>query len=278
MNFLTTLGGVVAAAAGSGFALYGGQLFLRQRSILFRPSREMTADPASFGQAFENVFLKLQSGTSVHGWFIPRDQSEKLILFLPGSVGNLAYELSTLAFLLSFNASVLAIDYPGFGRSQGVPNERGCYAAADAAWHHAIYQKGISPENILLFGRCVGATVAAWLAARYKCAGLVCHSAFTSVPDWAATAYPVLPARYFCYIRFNTLKLIMNCHCPLLLMHSERDTRVPASHTATLYEKAHRPKMFLPLAGDHYGNDWQASPNLRTVFAAMLDGGGRSWN
>jgi uncharacterized protein len=269
---LISIAGAVAALGGLGFAIYGLQIFLRQRLIIFRPSREMPADPASFGQGFEDVFLTVRPRARVHGWFIPRNPAGKLVLFFPGAVGNLTHELSTLAFLLSFNASVLAIDYPGFGRSEGSPGERGCYAAADAAWRHAVQQRGIPPENIILFGRCLGATVAAWLAARYECAGLVCHSAWTSVPDMAAAAYPVLPARYFCYLRFNTLKSIVNCRCPVLLMHSDRDRTVPSSHSVRLFERAHAPKRFLPLIGDHCGNDWEASPNLRAVFATVLNG------
>jgi hypothetical protein len=269
---LLTIPGYFAAAAGIGIAVYGGQLFLRQRSIVFRPSREMTADPATFWQGFDDLSLDLRDQTRVNVWFIPRDPAGKVVLFFPGGVGNLTHELSTLAFLLSFNVSVLAVNYPGFGKSEGRPSERSCFAAADAVWQHAVKDRGIDPGKIVLFGRCLGATMAARLAARYPCSGLVCLNAWTSVPDVAAAAYPVLPARYFCYVRFNTLKFIKNCRCPLLLMHVDRDRTVPPAHSLRLFEKAHAPKRFLPLVGDHFGNDWLASPNLRTVLAAMLNG------
>jgi uncharacterized protein len=271
MNFLSILS-YLAAVVGIAFAIYGGQLFFRQRSIVFRPSREMTADPTAFWQGFDDVSLNLRDHTRLNAWFVPRDPAGKLVLFLPGGVGNLTHELNTLAFLLSFNVNVLAVNYPGYGRSEGRPGERSCYAAADAVWRHAVQDRGIDPSKIVLFGRCLGATLAAWLAARYQCSGLVCLNAWTSVPDVAAAAYPVLPARYFCYLRFNTLKFIVNCRCPLLLMHVDNDRTVPPIHSLRLFEKAHAPKRLLPLIGEHFGDDWQTSPNLRPALAAMLNG------
>jgi uncharacterized protein len=279
MNLLMVILNYVVIPAGIGLGIYGGQLFLRQRRFVFRPSREMTADPTPFWQGFDDLFLHLQDRTRVNAWFIPRDPAGKLVLFLPGSVGNLTHEFSTLAFLLSFNVSVLTVEYPGFGKSQGRPGERACYAAADAIWRHAVEEKGIDPGRIILFGRCLGATVAAWLAARYQCAGLVCLNAWTSVPDLAAAAYPILPARYFCYVRFNTLKFIRNCRCPVLFMHADHDRTVPSSHSVRLFEKAQTPKRLLSVIGDHFGNDWQASPNLRNVLAAILNGKEQpAWN
>lgn len=269
---------LVTVAVGLVFAIYR-LVCVIQQSFLFQPSREILVDPASFGQRFDDLFLDLHSGSRVHGWFIPGNPGEKLVLFLPGAVGNLIHELNTLAFLHSFHVSVLAVEYPGFGKSDGSPHEGGCYAAAEAAWRYAVNQRGVEPENIILFGRCLGAAVAAWLASRYDCAALVCHSAWTSVPDLIAAAYPRLPGRYFCLVRFNTLKLIKNCRAPVLLLHSEKDRTVPASHSLSLFEQARSPKRFLSLIGDHYGNDWQASPHLRSVLAAMLNGNNKepSW-
>jgi fermentation-respiration switch protein FrsA (DUF1100 family) len=129
-----------------------------------------------------------------------------------------------------------------------------------------------------VFGRSVGATVAAHLAARMDCGGLVCHGGFTSLPDVAAAAYPYLPARFFCYIRFNTLKYVALCRCPVLVMHSSNDRVIPLAHGRKIFEKAGRPKRFLPLTGDHYGNDWQASPGLREAFSSLLNDEGPSWN
>jgi uncharacterized protein len=264
--------GSALALAGAGYAVYGGQLFLRQRAIVFRTSNTLIADPSSLGREFENVYITTSRGTRIHGWWIPGEPGSKMILFFGGSIGNISRELATFSFLLSLGATVFAIDYPGFGLSAGRPGESGCYAAADAAWNYATQERRWSPENIIIMGRSVGVAVAAYAAARYDAAGLVCHSGLISVPDVAAARFPLLPTRYFCYIRFNAVREVARSRCPVLVLHSEEDRVIPAAHGYRIFEDAPPPKRFVELTGDHYGNDWQRTPGLRQLFKALIDG------
>jgi len=213
----------------------------------------------------------------VRGWCLEASSSNKMILFFAGSIGNISHELSTIAFLASLGAAVAVVDYPGFGASGGRPSERACYEAADAVWDYAVSVRHRRPENIILFGRSLGAAVAAWLAARYSCAALVCHSGFASVPEVAASAYPIVPARYFCYIRFNTRKYLRRCKCPVLVLHSESDTVIPFRHARMLFEAASEPKQLLRICGNHYGNDWQATPGLKQSLQGVLASKERIW-
>lgn len=262
---------------GIAFAIYGLTLFVRQHWIVFKPSRELTGTPSDFGLPYEDILLTTASGVRIHGWCLEPADAKKFILYFTGSIGNISHELSTMAFLVSLGAAVAIVDYPGFGRSQGHPSERGCYEAAEALWNYAVGVRGRRPEEIVFFGRSLGAAVAAWLAARCPGSALVCHSGFTSVPDVAASAYPVVPARYFCYIRFNTRKHLRRCNCPVLVLHSETDTVIPFRHGLQLFEAASEPKRFLRLYGDHYGNEWQVTPELRQALPAFLASKEQIW-
>jgi hypothetical protein len=261
------------AAAGTAWALYGIRLFLRQSAIVFQPSREIPGDPGSIGLDFEDIFVEAGRGVPVHGWWIPGRPGSNLVLFLPGSIGNLACELETFAFLISLGVTVMAIEYPGFGKSGGRPSEASCYRSAEAAWDFAVRVKGVPPGNILLYGRSVGAAVAVRLAARFACAGLICHSGVTSVPDVAAQRYRFFPVRWFCYIRFSTLRFISSCRSPALVMHSRTDWVIPFSHGVKIFDRAPSPKHFLPLIGGHYGNEWLATPGLRDALKPMIECG-----
>jgi pimeloyl-ACP methyl ester carboxylesterase len=268
----------IAASIGSVYGIYGVQLFFRQRRIVFRPGRELGANPGDFGQAYERVELALAGGTRVRGWGIFNPSATRLVIWLTGSVGNIAHDLSSLVVLLPAGASVLMIDYPGFGESDGVPSERGCYATAAAAWEYARSVRGFRPEDIIVFGRSLGGTVAAWLAAHRECGGLVILGGLTSVPDIAARRYRWLPARYFCYIRFNTLKYIRKVRCPVLVLHSEADEVIPVEHGVRIYQAARAPKRFLPLRGGHYGADWHSAPELAGELSPLLSGEVVPWN
>jgi pimeloyl-ACP methyl ester carboxylesterase len=268
----------LAVWIGSLYAIYGAQLFFRQRRFVLRPGRELAANPGDFGQSYEKVELALANGTRVRGWGIFNPAAAKLVIWLPGSVGNIAHDLSALAVLLPAGVSVLMMDYPGFGESDGAPSEQGCYRTAEAAWEYAHRARGFQPEDIIVFGRSLGGAVAAWLAAHRQCGGLVVLGGLTSVPDIAARRYRWLPARYFCYIRFNTLKYIRRVSCPVLVLHSEADELIPVEHGVRIYRAARAPKRFLALRGGHYGADWQTTPELAGELSPLLSGEVVPWN
>jgi fermentation-respiration switch protein FrsA (DUF1100 family) len=256
---------------GIAFALYGLTLFVCQRWIVFKPSREFIGVPSELRLQSEDILLTTASGVRIHGWYLEPSNSRKLVLFFAGSIGNISHELSTVAFLESLGAAVTIFDYPGFGSSGGRPSERGCYETAEAVWNYAVAMRRRKPQDIILFGRSLGAAVAAWLAARCPCSALICHGGFTSIPDVAASAY-LVPAHYFCYIRFNTRDNLRRCKCPVLLLHSEADTVIPFRHGLQLFEAASEPKRLLRLCGNHYGDEWQATPALRQALQALLAG------
>lgn len=264
------------AVGGAAYGAYGAWIFVRQGSIVFKPTRMMIGNPASVRCRFDDVAFQAGRHT-VRGWWIAGLPAHRTFLFLPGSIGNISRDLEMLALLRSAGGSVLAIDYPGFGASDGRPGERACYRAAAAAWDVLVRERRIDPSEIVVVGRSVGAAVAAWLAARRQCAALVCHSPLTSVADVAARSYPLLPTRVFCLVRFNTRRHVARCRCPVLVLHSELDTVIPIEHGYRVFERIRSPKRFLRIAGDHYGNGWNATPELRDVLHELAVGGAGAW-
>jgi len=269
LQFLLVVGGLL-------FAVVGLRLFFLQSRLVFKPSRELIGTPRDFGRPFDDVEMDLPGNwltkrrVRAHGWWIPGGRSRKAILYFPGAVGNMSCELATLAWLTSLGAQVMTVDYPGFGLSAGRPGEPGCYRAAEAAWRYAVEQRGIAPSDVILFGRSLGAALAARVASRNDCGAIAILSGFTSVPSVAARRYPYLPAYFFCYIRLNTLKYLRGCRCPALVMHSATDRVIPLRHGERLFRAAPSPKRFVPIPGDHYSNEWQAAPEVAEEFASLL--------
>jgi pimeloyl-ACP methyl ester carboxylesterase len=252
------------------FSVYGLRLFLLQSRIVFRPSRDIVQSPEDCNLPFEQVVLPLSGGKQARGWWIPARQASKAILYLPGGIGNMSRELSTLQWLSNLGVHVMAIDYPGYGQSSGRPSESGCYAAADAAWRYAVGHKGIAPQDVVIFGRSLGAAIAAHAAAQNECGALVIHSGVSSVPAVAARRYPFLPVYLFCYIRFNTLKHLRRSNCPTLVLHSTGDRVIPFRHGEEIFRAAPSPKRFLKIPGDHYTNEWHSAPGLASELSSLL--------
>ncbi len=232
-------------------ALY---VYLMQPRLLFYPDlpgRKLVATPASIGLEYESVTLTTEDGVSLDAWFIPYTAGRGTLLFLHGNAGNISHRLDSLRLFHELGLAVLILDYRGYGESGGTPSEAGTYRDAMAAWRYLIGQRKIAAERIVLFGRSLGAGIAAELATRTRPGALIMESAFTSVPDMAATLYPWLPVRLLSRYRYDAREQLASINCPLLVAHSRDDEIIPFTHGQRLFEHAREPKQFLELRGGH---------------------------
>lgn len=234
-----------------GIALY---VYFSQSRLLYYPnlpSRTVDVTPAAIGLAFDNVPLTAADGTRLHAWFVPATAPRGTLLFSHGNAGNIAHRLHSIRQFHSLGLNVLIYDYRGFGESEGKPTEPGTYLDVKAAWDYLLKERKIAPQEIIIFGRSLGAAVAAELACQNPSAGVILESAFTSVPDMAASLYPWLPVRLLSRYQYNNLEKITRITSPLLLVHSRGDEIVPYAHGERLFARANEPKQFLELRGGH---------------------------
>jgi fermentation-respiration switch protein FrsA (DUF1100 family) len=237
-----------------GYAVLAAALFFYQPNLLYfpdMPSREIEATPGDIGLKFEALTLTTRDDEQLDAWFIPADPARGVVLFCHGNAGNISHRLDSIRLFHELGLSVLIFDYRGYGQSTGKPTEKGTYRDADAAWDYLVEQRGIPAEHIILFGRSLGASIAADLATRQSAAAVVLESAFTSVPDIAAKFYPWLPVRWLSRYQYDTRKKLASIHSPVLIVHSRDDEIISYSNGEQLYEAAREPKQFLPLRGGH---------------------------
>ncbi len=172
------------------------------------------------------------------------------MIFFHGNAGNISHRLDSLKIFNSLGLSTLIFDYRGFGRSEGKVSEEGTYRDAEAVWRY-VRERNVPSGKIILFGRSLGAAIAAHLATKHTPAGLILESAFTSVPDVAARAYWFIPARWLARFNYNTKAYLTSAKCPVLVIHSPDDDIIPFSNGRELFEAATEPKQFLKIHGGH---------------------------
>lgn len=215
------------------------------------PGRELEAAPSDAGLPFDQVRIETADGVRLHGWYLPAQPARATLLFFHGNAGNISHRLDSLRIFHDVGLSVLIIDYRGYGRSEGTPSERGTARDARAAWRYLVTERGAEPERIVVFGRSLGAAVAAELARDVAPGALILESAFTSVPDIAQEAYWFLPARWLSRFEYTTAEYVKEIAAPVLVIHSEDDEIIPFHHGRTVFDAANEPKQLLVLRGDH---------------------------
>lgn len=224
---------------------------LFEGNFIYFPTKYPTGrwDAGSCGLEAEDVYLSTGDGVRIHGWFVPAEGAAHTVLLFHGNGGNLTDRIEKLALLHSLNVSVLAIDYRGYGRSEGRPGERGLYADADAAYGYLCREQGVEPESIVLYGESLGGAVAVDLASRKPVGAVILESTFTSAKDMARKAMPFLPPELYLRSKLDSAGKIAGIGAPLLIMHGARDTTVPIEHARRLFEKASQPKTLVEIPG-----------------------------
>lgn len=242
---------VIGAAA---WMLVVAWVWLTQDRLVYFPQvgRDNLATPAAAGLRFEDLRLQTEDGETLAAWWVPAaaETARGAVLLLHGNAGSIADRIGYLPHFTAMGHGVLLVDYRGYGRSSGVPDEAGTHADARAAWRW-LNGRGFAADDIVLAGESLGGAVAAELAARMQPRALLLVSTFTSVNDLGSELYPWLPVRLVSRFRYDTLQGVKDYRGPLLIAHSRGDEIVPFAHAQRLQAAAGARGRLLELRGGH---------------------------
>lgn len=241
----------ILTAVAAGYVVLAGLLYLYQDRLVYFPERALAATPARAGLVYESVRFMSADGVGLSGWFIPAPKARATLLFCHGNAGNISHRLESIRQFHQLGLNVFIFDYRGYGESAGSPTEVGTYHDAEAARRYLVETRGLAPEQIIYFGRSLGAAIAAWLATQHPSRALIVESGFTSVPDFGAEIYPWMPVRLLARLHYPTREYLQAVKAPVLVIHSRDDEIVPFRHGESVYDAAKTPKEFLEIRGGH---------------------------
>jgi alpha-beta hydrolase superfamily lysophospholipase len=206
----------------------------------------------------------------IHTWWWPAEKpNAPAVLYLHGARWNLTGQVFRIEQLHDFGFSVLAIDYRGFGQSDGdVPSEKTVYEDAHIAWKR-LTQLQPDPNKRFIYGHSLGGAIAIDLAASLSDAlkqpgkpiaatsvhGLIVESSFTTLADIAKSlTYPWLPLQLLLSQKFDSVDKIAQVHMPVLIVHGTDDRYVPSRFSQKLFDAAPEKKRLLLVKGGTHNN------------------------
>ena len=226
-------------------------LYIMQPTFLYSPVREVPYTPGELGLDFESVVFETDDGLRLRGWYIPVENSDFTVLFCHGNGGNIFHRLDSINIFYNLGLSCFIFDYRGYGNSEGKPTEEGTYLDVMAAYKWLTEEKKVSPEDIIIFGRSLGGSIAAQLARKVEARSLIIESGFTSYVDIGKKFYPYMLVRWFARFSYKTIDYVKDVRCPVMIIHSRNDEVVPFEFGLELYEAANEPKEFVEIFGSH---------------------------
>ncbi|MEC4720569.1 alpha/beta fold hydrolase [Noviherbaspirillum sp. CPCC 100848] len=280
----------VLAAAGC------GQLAHKERELTFRVEPGTASWYSGLPDGVVESNLVVQSdgkSQNLHTWWWPAEKKDApAVLYLHGARWNLTGQLFRIQQLHDFGFSVLAVDYRGFGKSDGdLPSERTVYEDAQIAWQHLATLQPDAGKRFI-YGHSLGGAVAIDLAAHLagsadgstgKAArteqsmppaakGLIVESSFTSLADIARSlTYPWLPLQLLLSQKFDSVGKISRVGMPVLIVHGSSDRYVPSRFSEKLYEAAGGKKKLILVEGGTHNNSMRlGATEYRQAFEELF--------
>ena len=196
-----------------------------QRALLYHPQPQAAA---------VRTVLVQGAQATVHA-AVHAPEHREAVLYLGGNAEDVSQTLPTLAQAFPSRA-IYALQYRGFGRSQGQPTEPDLVADALALAQQVLGAHG----RLTLVGRSLGSgvavQVAAALAAEPKLDRVVLVTPYDSMALVAQGHYPWLPARWLIKDTFDSAAHAPRVQVPTLLLVAERDVVVPKARAQGLMQ------------------------------------------
>jgi pimeloyl-ACP methyl ester carboxylesterase len=163
---------------------------------------------------------------------------------------NLANEMLThIRSTLSVN--VIAPEFAGYGIYSGYPTEGQLFNDALNVFDYMKDEMKIDPNNIIIFGRSLGTSIATHLASKRRCAALILISPFLSIRHMIKD----ILGRFISFAikdRFRSGEYIKNVESPILIIHGQIDSIIKYYHATELYNRTTSPcELILPENMEH---------------------------
>ena len=256
------------------YVSYAAFFFLMQRRMIFpgahmRPVSDGRSDPR-----LEQLWLSTSYGR-VEALYLPAQgdtlpERTPAMIFTHGNAEFIDNWLDNLGGFPLTGVSLLQVEFPGYGQSEGSPSQKSIAEAVTAAYDWLAARSDIDMGKIVVMGRSVGGGPAADLTQHRPVAALILQSTFSSTGAMAWRSYKLPP--FLALDPFDNRNAVAAFNGPVLIMHGRHDDIIPYEHAVTLSRAAEEAKLVtLDCAHNDCPGSWRAFWSNVAIFLAGAD-------
>ena len=234
-------------------------LFVMQRRMMF--PGEALSQSTTIGDGIPNgaeqLWIPFSQGR-VEAWFMSERSAgpSPAVIFAHGNAELIEHALPEARSLGDLGLSVMLVEYPGYGRSDGRPSRRSVSEVFLAAYDWLATRSDVDRERLVGMGRSLGGGAITDLARERPLHALVLQSTFTSAAHFAKRYFvPGVLVRD----RFDNLEVLRSFTGPVLLVHGKRDEMISHSNSERLaHAGASAELLSLECGHNDCPPDWEA--------------------
>lgn len=249
-----------------------------EKKLVFKPSKQTSELIPEIAPKTEEKSFLSENGINLTYLMVKGEKKSPVIVFCHGNEANASRKdnQNKIKFLVKNGYEVFALDYRGFGKSSGTPDEKGLYADLDSFISYLKKEYQIPASDIVLWGHSLGSGVVIEEASKKNFKGIIVEGAFTSIEDMKN--YRIKNERNFdpasLFIRdyiYNSIKVtqkfsskdkIALIKSPMLIIHAIQDEQVPYIMGKRLSELKPDAQTYFSETGSHCDYGWQDKPIL----------------
>ncbi len=220
-------------------------IWFAQPIMLFRPwhDKESYEKLKNLDGLVEEVNIKSGFGMNLNGWIIYNNSKEEksptIVYYLPnmGNASNLAYLLTMTDKLKYFEGyNFIVVDYPGYGLSEGKPNEENVLDTGISLYDYAASLDCTDKDNIVVMSYSIGTGVGTYVASQRDVSGLVLiapYDEFASIGNGVLNVFHG-PLKSLQRFKFESYKYAEDVKVSPLIFTSTGDKLIKKEYTDRL--------------------------------------------
>ena len=240
------------------YGLLCGVIYFFQENLIFMPSVLSKNHVFKMKSSFDEINLKSSDGAHLNGLYFKKEISKGVVLYFHGNAGNLQDWGQIADLFIDLDYDVLIMDYRGYGKSKGEKSMEFLYEDAELWYEFA--QQNYSESKIIVYGRSIGTTFAAYVAAKHEPNKLILEAPFYSMLAIAKSRFSFLPIRYLLDYKFPTYQFMDDINCPVIFYHGTYDKVIPYDQGKKLYDSFNTDKkelITIPMGGHNNLNSFK---------------------
>jgi dipeptidyl aminopeptidase/acylaminoacyl peptidase len=210
-----------------------------QRRLVFNPvAKREVPSPRSSGHRTRPVVLRANDGTRLCGWLMTPHAPgpHPAVMYFGGRSEEVSWVARDAGRLFP-GMTVLAMNYRGYGDSQGDPAETHMVDDGCTLFDWLASHGYVDAQRIAVVGRSLGSGVAIQVAKERPVHSVVLITPYDSVLAIAKRRFRGMPVEYMLRHRFESIKYAPSLKAPTYVLRAEQDEVIPHSHTDQLVAK-----------------------------------------
>ncbi len=210
-------------------SIFAGFYFFQEK-LIFYPQRAPGGSKSIARYEHLEITMEVDEVT-LHGWLLSEGK-EKLIVYYGGNAEEVSHTIDDFRHLKKY--TVLLMNYRGYGKSEGTPEERSLCKDALHIFDYITDTLDFQPENSVLFGRSLGTSIALYVASKRKVSSIILVTPFDSIQNIVQDKIPIIPVDLIMKHPFNSLPYAEEVRCPSLVLIAKEDRVIKNTYSINL--------------------------------------------